>query len=89
MAAGAKAQLKDMLENAKTFAENIQDAKKRSRINQLDRMRTAFQAKKPLEIVELDLAGPTAGEVLVEIKATGRSFPGSKIGLMDLRCKIQ
>jgi enamine deaminase RidA (YjgF/YER057c/UK114 family) len=29
MAAGAKAQLKDMLENAKTFAENIQDAKKR------------------------------------------------------------
>jgi hypothetical protein len=40
MAAGAKAQLKDMLENAKTFAENIQDAKKRSRINQIDRMRT-------------------------------------------------
>src|SRR5450756_3126757 len=31
----------------------------------------AFQAKKPLEIVELDLDGPKASEVLVEIKATG------------------
>jgi S-(hydroxymethyl)glutathione dehydrogenase/alcohol dehydrogenase len=31
----------------------------------------AFAAKKPLEIVELDLEGPKAGEVLVEIKATG------------------
>src|SRR5450432_4181317 len=31
----------------------------------------AFQAKKSLEIVELDLDGPKAGEVLVEIKATG------------------
>src|SRR5947199_9523128 len=31
----------------------------------------AFAAKKPLEIVELDLEGPRAGEVLVEIKATG------------------
>src|SRR6266404_212992 len=31
----------------------------------------AFEAKKPLEIVELDLDGPKAGEVLVEIKATG------------------
>src|ERR1700750_2306002 len=31
----------------------------------------AFEAKKPLEIVELDLEGPKAGEVLVEIKATG------------------
>src|SRR5260370_40056628 len=32
---------------------------------------SAFQAKKPLEIIELDLDGPKAGEVLVEIKATG------------------
>ncbi len=31
----------------------------------------AFEAAKPLEIVEIDLAGPKAGEVLVEIKATG------------------
>ena len=31
----------------------------------------AFEAKKPLEIVELDLEGPKAGEVLVEIMATG------------------
>ncbi|HEY0105778.1 MAG TPA: S-(hydroxymethyl)glutathione dehydrogenase/class III alcohol dehydrogenase [Rhizomicrobium sp.] len=31
----------------------------------------AFEAKKPLEIVELDLDGPKAGEVLVEIMATG------------------
>ena len=31
----------------------------------------AFEAKKPLEIVELDLEGPREGEVLVEIMATG------------------
>ncbi|MET0251108.1 MAG: S-(hydroxymethyl)glutathione dehydrogenase/class III alcohol dehydrogenase [Novosphingobium sp.] len=31
----------------------------------------AFAAKQPLEVVELDLDGPRAGEVLVEIKATG------------------
>jgi S-(hydroxymethyl)glutathione dehydrogenase/alcohol dehydrogenase len=31
----------------------------------------AFEAKRPLEIVELDLEGPKAGEVLVEIMATG------------------
>ena len=31
----------------------------------------AFEAKKPLEIVEVDLEGPRASEVLVEIKATG------------------
>src|SRR5205809_490202 len=35
------------------------------------RAAVAFEAKKPLEIVEVDLDGPTAGEVLVEIKATG------------------
>ena len=33
------------------------------------RAAVAFEAKKPLEIVELDLDGPKAGEVLVEIKA--------------------
>lgn len=35
------------------------------------RAAVAFEAGKPLEIVEVDLAGPKAGEVLVEIKATG------------------
>jgi S-(hydroxymethyl)glutathione dehydrogenase/alcohol dehydrogenase len=35
------------------------------------RAAVAFEAKKPLEIVEVDLQGPKAGEVLVEIKATG------------------
>jgi S-(hydroxymethyl)glutathione dehydrogenase / alcohol dehydrogenase len=35
------------------------------------RAAVAFEAKKPLEIVELDLEGPRAGEVLIEIKATG------------------
>src|SRR5688500_5323057 len=35
------------------------------------RAAVAFEAKKPLESVELDLEGPRAGEVLVEIKATG------------------
>ncbi len=31
----------------------------------------ALEAKKPLEIVDVDLEGPKSGEVLVEIKATG------------------
>jgi len=31
----------------------------------------AFKAGQPLEIVDLDLEGPQAGEVMVEIKATG------------------
>lgn len=31
----------------------------------------AFEAGKPLEIVELDIEGPKEGEVLVEIKASG------------------
>jgi S-(hydroxymethyl)glutathione dehydrogenase/alcohol dehydrogenase len=35
------------------------------------RAAVAFEAAKPLEIVELDLERPRAGEVLVEIKATG------------------
>src|SRR5438270_10417619 len=37
----------------------------------LSRAAVAFGAGQPLEIVELDLEGPKAGEVLVEIKATG------------------
>ncbi|MCC6914485.1 MAG: S-(hydroxymethyl)glutathione dehydrogenase/class III alcohol dehydrogenase [Rhodospirillaceae bacterium] len=35
------------------------------------RAAVAFEVKKPLEIVELDLEGPKDGEVLVEIMATG------------------
>ncbi len=35
------------------------------------RAAVAFEAGKPLEIVEVDLEGPKDGEVLVEIKATG------------------
>ena len=35
------------------------------------RAAVAFEAKQPLEVVELDLKGPRAGEVLVEIMATG------------------
>ncbi len=35
------------------------------------RAAVAFEAKKPLEVVEVDLEGPKAGEVLVEIMATG------------------
>jgi S-(hydroxymethyl)glutathione dehydrogenase/alcohol dehydrogenase len=35
------------------------------------RAAVAFQAGKPLEIVEVDLDGPKAGEVMIEIKATG------------------
>ena len=35
------------------------------------RAAVAFEKGKPLEIVEVDLAGPKAGEVLVEVKATG------------------
>ncbi|MEM9784556.1 MAG: S-(hydroxymethyl)glutathione dehydrogenase/class III alcohol dehydrogenase [Pseudomonadota bacterium] len=31
----------------------------------------AFEAGKPLEVVDVDLEGPRAGEVLVELKATG------------------
>jgi S-(hydroxymethyl)glutathione dehydrogenase/alcohol dehydrogenase len=35
------------------------------------RAAVAFQAGKPLEITEVNLEGPKAGEVMVEIKATG------------------
>jgi S-(hydroxymethyl)glutathione dehydrogenase/alcohol dehydrogenase len=35
------------------------------------RAAVAFEAAKPLEVVEVELEGPRAGEVLVEIKATG------------------
>ena len=35
------------------------------------RAAVAFEAKRPLEVVELDLDGPRDGEVLVEVMATG------------------
>ncbi|MEM9840951.1 MAG: S-(hydroxymethyl)glutathione dehydrogenase/class III alcohol dehydrogenase [Pseudomonadota bacterium] len=35
------------------------------------RAAVAFEAGKPLEVVDVDLEGPKAGEVLVEMKATG------------------
>jgi len=35
------------------------------------RAAVAVQAGKPLEIMDVNLGGPRAGEVLVEIKATG------------------
>lgn len=35
------------------------------------RAAVAFAAGKPLEVIDVDLEGPKAGEVLVEIKATG------------------
>lgn len=35
------------------------------------RAAVAFEAKQPLEIVELDLEGPKQGEVLIELMATG------------------
>ena len=35
------------------------------------RAAVAFQAGKPLEVVDVDLQGPKAGEVLIELKATG------------------
>ena len=35
------------------------------------RAAVAFEADKPLEVVEVDLEGPREGEVMVEIRATG------------------
>ena len=35
------------------------------------RAAVAVEAGKPLEIADVDLEGPQAGEVLVEVKATG------------------
>src|SRR3979411_2974947 len=35
------------------------------------RAAVAFEAGKPLEVTQVDLGGPKAGEVLIEIKATG------------------
>jgi S-(hydroxymethyl)glutathione dehydrogenase/alcohol dehydrogenase len=50
---------------------NRSDRVLREEPNMKTRAAVAFGACKPLEIVEVDLDGPRAGEVLVEIKATG------------------
>ena len=44
---------------------------KRGRVIMRTRAAVAVQAGKPLEIMDVNLDGPRAGEVLVEIKATG------------------
>src|SRR5690606_27069343 len=49
----------------------ISASKNRSVAHMKTKAAVAFEAKKPLEVVELDLEGPKAGEVLVEIQATG------------------
>ena len=37
----------------------------------LTKAAVAIQAGQPLEILELEIGGPKAGEVMVELKATG------------------
>ena len=50
------------------------------------RAAVAIEAGKPLEVMDVNLEGPKAGEVLVEIKATGIchtdefTLSGSEIG---------
>ena len=46
------------------------------------RAAVAFEPKKPLEIIEVDLDGPKAGEVLVEVRPRGSAI------LMNLRCPV-
>jgi len=54
-----------------TSRQALSTPKQRNQPTMKTRAAVAFEAKKPLEIVELDLDGPKAGEVLVEIMATG------------------
>ena len=42
------------------------------------RAAVAWEAKRPLEIEEVDLQGPKAGEVMVQIKATGVYDPETR-----------
>ena len=44
------------------------------------RAAVAWKAGAPLTIETVDLQGPRAGEVLVEVKATGRKWKGSAFG---------
>jgi S-(hydroxymethyl)glutathione dehydrogenase/alcohol dehydrogenase len=57
--------------NQLTHNNNRQDIIYKRNQSMKTRAAVAFGAGKPLEIVEVDLDGPRAGEVLVEIKATG------------------
>ena len=56
------------------------------------RAAVAFEAGKPLEIAEVDVGGPAAGEVMVEIKATGvchtDAFTLSEIGRAHVRTPV-
>ena len=48
------------------------------------RAAVAFEAKKPLEIVELDLEGPKAGEVLVDCYAQEvRNISKVRVAIVD------
>src|SRR5205085_3635333 len=53
------------------MASGVASARPRETHHMKTKAAVAFAAKQPLEIVELDLDGPKAGEVLVELKATG------------------
>jgi S-(hydroxymethyl)glutathione dehydrogenase/alcohol dehydrogenase len=57
--------------NQLTHNNNRQDIIYKRNQSMKTRAAVAFGSGKPLEIVEVDLDGPRAGEVLVEIKATG------------------
>jgi len=57
--------------NQLTHNNNRQDIIYKRNQSMKTRAAIAFGSGKPLEIVEVDLDGPRAGEVLVEIKATG------------------
>lgn len=48
------------------------------------RAAVAFEAGKPLEVVDVELEGPAAGEVLVELKATGVCHTARQIVGVDL-----
>jgi S-(hydroxymethyl)glutathione dehydrogenase/alcohol dehydrogenase len=49
----------------------VPELKRRGPIIVKSKAAIAYAAGKPLEIVTVELAGPRAGEVLVEIKASG------------------
>ena len=49
------------------------------------RAAVAFAPKQPLEIVELDLEGPKAGEVLVEIMAIGAIVGAGLLFMLPMR----
>jgi len=56
---------------SKTGFARLAEVEKLREVFMKTRAAVAFEAGKPLEICEVDLEGPKAGEVLVEIKATG------------------